>query len=188
MSFEKEPAWSEKARFDPQEFSKLYNYYFPKLYTYVSYRVGNLQDTEDIVSETFLRAIRQLEHFEGQHQSSFAAWLFRIAYNLIQDGYRQRHKQNNPLNLDELNEVPADSASPDEIIVQKEEFAHLYRLIKTLSARRQEVITLKFFGGLRNQEIAQILGLDERTVASNLCRALESLQHKYSADFSKFGY
>ncbi|HET7078316.1 MAG TPA: sigma-70 region 4 domain-containing protein, partial [Chloroflexia bacterium] len=59
-------------------------------------------------------------------------------------------------------------------------FADLHRLIATLSPRRREVITLKFFGGLQNREIAAVLGLDERTVASHLCRALEDLYARYT--------
>ncbi len=55
-------------------------------------------------------------------------------------------------------------------------------MIETLSPRRQEVITLRFFGELRNQEIAEILSLDERTVASHLCRAIEDLQNKYQQE------
>jgi DNA-directed RNA polymerase specialized sigma24 family protein len=59
-----------------------------------------------------------------------------------------------------------------------EQFLNLRCLIGTLSPRRQEIITLKFFGGLRNREIALMLALDERTVASHLCRGLEDLHRK----------
>ena len=60
-------------------------------------------------------------------------------------------------------------------------FAHLRRLVEELPPRRREVISLKYFGGLQNREIAAVLGLDERTVASNLSRALNDLEGKYRA-------
>jgi DNA-directed RNA polymerase specialized sigma24 family protein len=41
---------------------------------------------------------------------------------------------------------------------------------------------LKFYGGLRNSEIAAVLGLDERSVASHLCRALDDLHRSYVAN------
>ena len=56
-------------------------------------------------------------------------------------------------------------------------------LIGSLSPRRQEIVTLKFFGDLRNTEIAQVLGLDERTVASHLCRGLADLHRLYKETF-----
>ena len=48
--------------------------------------------------------------------------------------------------------------------------------------RRREIVLLRFASGLRNQEIARVLNLDERTVASHLCRALEDLQQQYQRE------
>jgi RNA polymerase sigma factor (sigma-70 family) len=66
-------------------------------------------------------------------------------------------------------------------LIRQERFDILRRMIDTLPPRRQEVITLRFFGGLRNQEIAAMLDLDERTVASHLARALSDLNRRYRA-------
>lgn len=181
MNLAQEGDWLVQARENPQAFAQLYNNYFPKLYTYVSYRVARPQDAEDIVAETFLRVIRDIKAFQGRYESSFAAWLFRIAYNLINDRYRLRYKTEERA-IEELDDFAAAAGQPEEIALQKEEFLQLYHLLGSLPRRRQEVITLKFFGGLRNQEIAQILGLGERTVAAHLCRGLEELQHKYRVE------
>ncbi len=54
--------------------------------------------------------------------------------------------------------------------------------LETLTPRRREIILLRFSSGLRNQEIASVLNLDERTVASHLCRALEDLQQQYQQE------
>ena len=69
--------------------------------------------------------------------------------------------------------------APDALLLQKERFLRLQEMLHTLSPRRQEIISLRFFGGLRNQEIAEVLGLSEKTVASHLCRGLDDLQTKY---------
>ncbi|MDY7039876.1 MAG: RNA polymerase sigma factor [Chloroflexota bacterium] len=178
MNPDREQKWVEKARRDPQAFKQLYDHYFPRLYAYVSYRVGRAQDAEDLVAETFLKVAEEIGHFEWRHEGSFAAWLFCIAHNLISNFYRQGQRRKEPLPLEELPELQASTLLPEEAVLQKEKFAYLRRLIGTLSPRRQEVITLKFFGGLRNREIAEVLGLDERTVASYLCRGLEDLHRK----------
>lgn len=52
-------------------------------------------------------------------------------------------------------------------------------LIETLAPQRQKVVLLRFFAGLRNREIARVLGLDERTVASHLSRGIQDLHQKY---------
>jgi RNA polymerase sigma-70 factor (ECF subfamily) len=174
----------EAARHDPQAFARLYNLYFPRLYAYVCYRVGREEDGEDLVADVFLKAAEAIGRgrFNWRHEGSLAAWLFRIAHNVVVDFHRHYRMQNEPLNLEELPNLRASDLLPEDSLMRKEQFAHLRGLIGTLSPRRQEIITLKFFGGLRNHEIATVLGLDERTIASHLCRGLEELHRKYLDD------
>jgi RNA polymerase sigma-70 factor (ECF subfamily) len=161
---------------------ELYRHYLPSVYAYVAYRVGQAQDAEDLVSETFLRTIEHLDTFQWRGVHSFRAWLFRIAHNVVQDTQRRNGKHLATLPLDDLPTLQASALLPDDLVLQREQFAHLRQLIGTLSPRRQEIITLKFFGGLRNQEIAAILQLDERTVAAHLCRGLEDLHRKFTEE------
>lgn len=160
---------------DAEAFRALYRHYFPRVYAYVSYRVGQGQDAEDLVGETLLKALQGLGRFQWRGDGSFAAWLFRIAHNEVKSFYRQRE----PLALEELPPMGTDNASPEEAAIREETFAHLRGLLESLSPRRREVIALRFFGRLRNRDIAQILQLDERTVASHLSRGLKELHGKY---------
>jgi len=178
MSLEDEQALVEQAQRDPQAFRLLYAFYFPKLYAYVQYRVGKRQDAEDLVAETFLRVVAQLGKFRWWAEGSFAAWLFRIAHNLVNNFYWQQQHIGKNITWQEMSEIPDNTLLLEELAIQQEQSNYIFRMVRTLSTRRQEVITLKFFGGLQNREIAQVLGLDERTVASHLCRGLEDLQQK----------
>ena len=180
---EQERALLKKAGQDPAAFKALYDHYFPRVYAYVSYRVGRAQDVEDLVADTFLRVVEGLDEFRWRGEGSFAAWLFRIAHNLVRDLYRRGRGSEESVPLEELPELEASNLLPADAVLQKEKFAYLRRLIGTLPPRRQEVITLKFFGGLRNKEIAALLGLDERTVAAHLCRGLKDLHRQYVDEF-----
>jgi RNA polymerase sigma-70 factor, ECF subfamily len=164
-------------------FRRLYQQYFPRVYAYVAYRIGQRQDVEDVVSTIFIKVMEHLRRFEDRGAGSFAAWLFRIALNEVHQFYRtqQRHEW---VSLDELPEITAPQGSPDDQLQRQERFARLARWLAQLSPRRREIISLRFFAELRNQEIAAVLGLDERTVASHLCRGLEDLQQKYQLEES----
>lgn len=176
MSADCEQRLVEQARLNAEAFRRLYNLYLPRLYAYVVYRVGGVQDAADLVSEVFLKVAEELGSFQWRHDNSFAAWLFRIAHNLINNFHRDTQRAGVALPLDDLPQIAADGLLPEDALLRKEVFAHLHALVISLPPRRREVITLKYFGGLRNQEIAAVLGLDERTVASNLSRALDDLQ------------
>jgi RNA polymerase sigma factor (sigma-70 family) len=61
----------------------------------------------------------------------------------------------------------------------RERFKLLREVISSLGPRAQEVITLRFFGELSNQEIAEVLGVEQRTVSSYLTRGLRDLEERY---------
>jgi RNA polymerase sigma factor (sigma-70 family) len=177
MTPEQERRYIQQAQTDPQAFVHLYDHYFPRIHAYVCYRVHSLQDAEDVIADTFFRAIRELKRFKWRNAGSFAAWLFRIAHNRVVDHYRQYERAAVSSEPDEnLVDLASRAPLPEEVLAQQETFRQMRGLIATLSPRRQEVITLRFFGGLRNNEIADVLGLDEHTVAAHLSRGLQDLR------------
>jgi RNA polymerase sigma-70 factor (ECF subfamily) len=178
-----ESALVQAAQQHPDGFRPLYQRYFPRVFAYVAYRVGQQQDVEDVVSNIFVKVVEHLPRFEERGAGSFAAWLFRIALNEVHDFYR-RQKRSAWLSLDDLPDLIAPHLPLDDHLQRQERFARLYRLLAELTPRRREIISLRFFAELRNQEIASVLGLDERTVASHLCRGLEDLQQKYQLEES----
>lgn len=172
----------QNAQRDPEQFRALYRHYFPRIYAYVAARVGRKHDAEDVVSEIFVKVVEALNRFEYRGEGSFTAWLFRIAHNHVVQFYRRQGRSAQAISLDDVPQLRSDLPSPDEAYLQKERFARLLEMLDTLSPRRQEIISLRFFGELRNQEIAEVLGLSEKTVASHLSRGLDDLHHKYDSE------
>ena len=165
----------------PEAFRPLYEHYFPRVYAYVASRGGSPQEAEDVTATVFVRAIEALHTFEYRGPGAFAAWLFRIAVHGISESYRSDARRQ-AVPLAELTDLPGPDLPPDVAFAEKEQAQRLAQALATLSPRRQEVIRLRFFGGLRNHEIAAVLDLDERTVASHLCRGLEDLKRLYEQE------
>jgi RNA polymerase sigma factor (sigma-70 family) len=164
---------ARRAHANREHFRALYHAYFPKVYAYVAYHLRQPADAEDVVAEVFLKAMKRIGQYDG---GSFAAWLFSIACNTVSDFYRRNGRVLVEALSDDLSD---DEPAPEMLLVQAETRAEMLQLIATLSSRRQEVVTLKFFGGLHNREIAEVLAIDERSVASHLCRALRDLHERY---------
>jgi RNA polymerase sigma-70 factor, ECF subfamily len=176
MNVNDEAALIEKAKRDPEAFRQLYRAYFPRIYAYIAYRVGREADAEDLTADVFVKVVEALDRFDYRGEGAFAGWIFRIAYHCVVQFYRQR--RNDSVSFDELPDIQCDSPAPDAVLASKEKFLRLRSRIQSLSPRRQEIVTMRFFGGLRNQEIAAVLGLDERTIAAHLSRAIEDLRYE----------
>ncbi|MBZ0291125.1 MAG: RNA polymerase sigma factor [Anaerolineae bacterium] len=165
---------------DLDAFQQLYHRYFQRVYGYVASRIEDQREAEDLVSEIFLRVIKNLTQLRNERHISFAAWLFVIARHAITDHYRRNGRSETPMPLDAAENLVAAEPKPDEMFIDTEEAAKLYQMILTLSERKREIITLRYYGGLRNHEIAVVLGIGEKTVSAYLSRALQELRQQYA--------
>jgi len=184
MTFTDEQQMIQQAQHSPTAFRELYRRYSPRVYAYVAYRVGRAADAEDLTADIFLKVVEGLPRFEDRGEGAFAAWIFRIAHNAVSQFYRQQHVMLD-ISLDELPDIQSDAPTPEAAFQRQEQFQRLRQRIANLAPRRQEIVTLRFFGELRNNEIAVVLGLDERTVAAHLCRAIEDLQRQYDPEIDR---
>ena len=82
----------EAAQRDPARFADLYENNFERVYAYVVRRVGDRAETEDLVSEVFHHALAHLKRYEWRG-IPFAAWLYRIAANLISDRWQRKDRE-----------------------------------------------------------------------------------------------
>src|SRR5579872_6460598 len=82
----------EAAQRDPSRFAELYEENFFRVYAYVSRRVGDRHQAEDLTSDVFREALADIARFEWRG-APFLAWLLRIASRLIADHYRRSGRE-----------------------------------------------------------------------------------------------
>jgi len=92
------------------------------------------------------------------------------------DYYRTKPQQ---VSIDDLPEIESNSILPEEAIERQELFEELQSMIKRLPNSQADIVTMRFFTGMRNKEIAQVLDISEKTVASNLYRGLRNLHGQF---------
>lgn len=168
----------ERAKTDSAAFSELYNFYFPRLYSYASYHLSSRDQVEEIVSLTFLKALEKLTTFTWQG-APFSSWLYRIARNNIIDLAR-KNKTSRLISLEVLPETTSGLAEErgklEDFFIRKEESTEVVRALSDLPQDAREIISLRFGAGLSNREIARIKNMKEGTVGSKLCRSLRILR------------
>ena len=154
-----------------EDYADLYREYLPRILNYVRLRVGDEDLAQDLTAAVFERAVAK-QHTLRQREA-FGGWLFRIARNTVAGHYR-RHRPT--VSLEQAGDQPAADPSPSEAMMRLEELDRLQASLATLSEREQEIIRLKFVGGLGNKEIASVMRLRAGHVAVLLYRALRKLR------------
>ena len=170
----------EAAQRDPARFGELYENYFALVYTFVARRMGNRTEVEDMTAEVFRKALQSLPRFKWTG-APFAAWLFRIASNMIADRAKRAAREGNVANDKDGSEPH--SPQPQLVDLESSErSAALFRLVGELVEDQRRVLVLRFAEEKSIREIAIALGRSEGAVKQLQFRALENLRGKITTE------
>lgn len=164
----------ERAKHDAAAFGILYERYVDRIYSYVFYRVGDDQDAQDLTARVFYRALGHMEEYHDRG-APFAAWLYRIAHNLVANWHRDKSRRRD-IRLDDAVMLVEKNDGPDRLAEKNEDRDLVLNAIRQLPDERQELLVLKFVEELSNAEIGRILGRSEGAVKSLYHRTLIALR------------
>jgi RNA polymerase sigma-70 factor (ECF subfamily) len=164
-------------RGDREAYSALYEQYVDKIYRYVYYRIGDREQSEDLTSQTFLKAWDAIGDYEWRNHP-FGAWLFRIAHNLVVDAHRARKRT---VSLDDASphlEHRATSIEirPERVLARYLAEGRVPQAIERLTEEQQQVLILRFYQGLSTGEVAELMGKRNGAVRGLQFRALSALR------------
>ncbi len=159
-----------------ERFEALYRSSRDDVYAYVATLLGERAAAEDVTALAFERAYRRRATFD-RRRGDERGWLFGIARNAALDELRRRRR---------LATLVSEPAAPDEVPADDGAEVSLRRTavragLAALPAREREVIALKFHAGLRNTEIAGVLGVSETAAGTLLYRAMQKLREACDA-------
>ncbi|QCK15753.1 RNA polymerase sigma factor [Mangrovivirga cuniculi] len=158
-----------EAKKNPQKFEPIYKKYYKPLFRMVISKTRDPDITADILSGVFCKALHKLPSFECRGKSIYF-WLYRIAVNECMQYFRKTGK---------VRHVEIENASGlfDEISVfSDEQNIRLKKSLEKLSEKELQIIELRFFDGLKFQEIAEVISKNEGSCKMRLYRALEKLK------------
>lgn len=163
-----------QAAAEPAAFAAIYDHYFPRVYNYVRYRVGDAATADDLTAQIFERVLVHIRGYRPE-RAPFAVWLFAIARNAVSDHLRAQRRQR-WLSLEVLRDRASSDPEPEEVATHSETRAELLGAMARLRGRERDLIALKFATGLTNRRIAELTGLSESNVGVILYRAVRRLR------------
>jgi RNA polymerase sigma-70 factor, ECF subfamily len=158
---------------DVDAFGLLYDHYQPSVYRFVYYRTRSQTLAEDLTSETFLRALRNMAGFRWQGKD-FGAWLMTIARNLCTDHFkagRTRLEQT----TDDMGAHDDATEGPENAVLAGLTNEVLLDGLKQLSDEQRDCLIMRFLQGLSIAETAEILGRTEGAIKQLQLRGVRNL-------------
>lgn len=167
-----------KSRTQPRiNFAEVYQQHRTQIYRYTLARIGHEDDAQDITAQIFLKAYRNLNSF--RQDVPIIAWLMGIARHQIADYFRGQREH---VSLSELPDIPSPNKSPEESIERKHQMMRVAQALNALSEDRREALAMRLFAGLKNQEIADLMGKSPDAVAMLVYRGTQDLKSRLSEE------
>jgi RNA polymerase sigma-70 factor (ECF subfamily) len=179
---------------EPAAFRRLVELNSANVYNVALKLLGDEEEAEDVLQETFLSAFQAIDRFEGR--SSLSTWLYRIAYNASLMRLRKR-RQMTTFSLDmppDQENEPAEGVSrhlvdwstvPDDQLLTAEAHQEMDRAIAELPETLRSTFILRDIQGLSGAETAEVLGITVQAVKNRLHRARLRLRDRLSEYFSE---
>lgn len=166
---------AKQASQNPNAILPLYDRYVDRIYRYFLARTGGRYIAEDLTSQLFLRVMQKLK--SQPPTTHFASWwLFVIARNLLADHYRSGQQEDR---LDRTLQPQSSSSNPERLVDEK---LMLKQVIRKLSADDQELLNLRYAGGLSFAEIGALRGITAEAAKTALYRLQQRLRDTLEKD------
>jgi len=156
-----------------QQIEEWFLSYGDNINNFLVYYTGS-SEVEDMVQETFLRAMRGMENFKGK--SSPKAWLSSIARNVAIDFSRKQKRTPIPSIISD--NIAATDKSPEETVVILDSTREVLTVLQQMNQNFRNVLTLRGIQGLSSAETASILGWSQTRVNVTYHRAIKAARSR----------
>ena len=156
---------------DDRAFEYLFNRYSEAIKRLLLHRSASVEDTEDILQETFIKVYVNLQRYNTDY--TFGQWIYTIARNTHIDFERRRQDD---LSIDEKFSAPAASTpSPEDNLINSQQRSQIEDYIHCLPEQYRTLFTMRFLEDYSYEEIAEKLSLPMGTVKTQIHRARERM-------------
>jgi RNA polymerase sigma-70 factor (ECF subfamily) len=158
---------------DTEAFGLLYDHYHVSVYRFLFYRTRNAPLAEDLTSETFFRALRNMKNFRWQGKD-FGAWLMTIARNLAADHFKSGRNRLE-LATEDMGDHDAPTEGPESAVLASLTNELLLEALTELPDEQRDCLVMRFLQGMSIAETAEALGRSDGAVKQLQLRGVRNL-------------
>lgn len=170
---------------DENAFALLVDRHKNKVFTTILLIVRNTDTAEDLLQDTFIKAIHTMKSGRYNEEGKFSSWICRIAHNLAIDFFR-KEKRSPLISMEDdspvFNTTSFAEDSAEAVQIKEETHARLRALIQQLPDAQREVLIMRHYADMSFQEIADATGVSINTALGRMRYALINLRKKLSAN------
>ena len=161
-------------------FDILLNRHQDRLFNYIYFIVRSKEVAEDIFQETFVKAIVTLQQGRYTNDGKFAAWITRIAHNLVIDQFRVERNENTVSNdeaeVDLLNDAKLVEGNIENQLVNDQVLKDVRMLVDELPDCQREVVFMRYYQDMSFKEIADATGVSINTALGRMRYAVLNMR------------
>ena len=161
-------------------FDVLLNRHKDRLFNYIFFIVRSKEVAEDIFQETFVKAIVTLQQGRYVNDGKFAAWITRIAHNLVIDQFRIERNENTVSNdeaeYDLLNDARLSEGTIENRMVNEQVLRDVRMLVDELPDCQREVVFMRYYQDMSFKDIADITGVSINTALGRMRYAIMNMR------------
>ena len=126
---------------------------YKKVYRFVYHRTNDHERSEDIVADTYMKAMKRIGGFRGVHEGEFFSWIYRIAYTTLVDQSRSSRT------VESLDDIETGySIDEGKHIDVSSKLQEVMDFLQTLSEKERTILTMRIWDDLSYAEISEITG------------------------------
>jgi len=174
LAYDEQRALNNLHELDAQAIGGVYDQYYPEIYRYVLYRIGDKVASEDIASEVFVRLLEAAQNGRGP-QANLKGWLIGTASHAVTDHLRRKYRRP----VEAISEsLPDHGPGLQAEFDQREQHRSVQQAYAQLTVEQQNVLALRFGQGYSLEETASLLKKKVNAVKALQFRALAALQRQ----------
>ncbi len=168
---------------EKKAFNELIEHYYPYVSKFLIKSTGNQEISQDLVQETFLKLIVNIDKFDIKGKATFSTYLMKIAKNCYLDYLKKNKKISSEIDIDSI----SDSGIIESEITDENELNILLVEIDKLPFEQAQAIKMKYLEEYSLKEIADKMGTEAKTIKSRIHEGKKKLEKKMRKGGISFG-